>query len=111
MSRVVKITGSMQIDDGALAKEAVAKSGNSDIKIVDGKFEFNQYDYHYGEGKTEEIERVERIYSELVEEAKRVYREAQREKILENATKHGYKLKREIQEDSTIKLVLQKRVY
>ena len=111
MSRVVKITGSMQIDNKTLAKEAIAKSGNSDIKIVDGKFEFNQYDYYYGQGRAEEIERVERIYNELVEETKRLYREAQREKILENALKHGYKLKKEIQKDNTIKLVLQKRVY
>lgn len=111
MSRIVKITGVMHIDNEAIAKEAISKVGNSDIKIIDGNFEFSQYDYHYGKGKAEEIKEVEQIYSELIEEEKRFYRESQREKIIENAIKNGYKLKSEIQEDNTIKLVLQKRVY
>jgi F0F1-type ATP synthase membrane subunit b/b' len=31
--------------------------------------------------------------------------------IIANAKKQGYKLKKEIREDNTIKLVLQKRIY
>jgi hypothetical protein len=111
MSRVVKIIGSMTIDNLALAKKALSKSKNSDIKIVDGKFEFNQYDYYYGKDRAEEIKEVEKIYNELVAEEERAYREAQRDKIIENALKHGYKLKKEVQEDETIRLVLVKRVY
>ena len=54
---------------------------------------------------------MEKIYNELVAEEERAYREAQRDKIIENALKHGYKLKKEVQEDETIRLVLVKRVY
>ena len=111
MSRVVTIIGTIKIDNLKLAQEAIKKSGVLGVKLVDNKFVFNQYDYYEGVGKKEEIEKVETIYNQLVEEAKKIHREKQREKIIENALKHGYKLKKEIQEDNTIKLVLQKRVY
>jgi len=38
-------------------------------------------------------------------------REAKAELLIANAKKQGYKLKKEIREDNTIKLVIQKRVY
>jgi len=46
-----------------------------------------------------------------IEEEKRVMREEKADIAIANAKKQGYKLKKEIREDNTIKLVLQKRVY
>jgi len=101
----------IEIDNTTLAKKAIKKSGILGVELKDNRFVFNQYDYYEGVGKKGQIEKVENIYNDLVEEEKRIYREKQREKIIENAIKNGYKIKKEIQEDKTIKLVLQKRVY
>ena len=46
-----------------------------------------------------------------IEEEKRIRREEIANKAIENAKKQGYKLKKQIQEDNTIRLVLQKRTY
>jgi len=46
-----------------------------------------------------------------IKEEKQILREEKADLIIANAKKQGYKLKKEIREDNTIKLVLQKRVY
>ena len=53
---------------------------------------------------------VERLLN-LKKEEKRIRREEIANKAIENAKKQGYKLKKQIQEDNTIRLVLQKRTY
>jgi nucleoporin GLE1 len=63
--------------------------------------------------KKEEKIRLKKIEEEQkrIEEEKRVLREEKAELIMANAKKQGYKLKKEIRENNTIKLVLQKRTY
>jgi DNA-binding winged helix-turn-helix (wHTH) protein len=56
----------------------------------------------------EQVAEAERLQ---IEEEKRVLREEKAERMIANAKKQGYKLKKEIREDNTIKLVLQKRIY
>ncbi|EJF05995.1 hypothetical protein ThvES_00019420 [Thiovulum sp. ES] len=151
MSRVVKISGKVKVENSEIANEAIRESGVSGIFIRNGVFEFNEYDYNDGYGKRVEIEKVEKLYKQKlngylrkleeetkrlkeqkrlaelkrieeekrrieeerkrIEEEKRVYREEQFDKVIKNAEKQGYKLKKEVREDNTIKLVLQKRVY
>jgi len=126
MSRVVKIVGKVQVENIELAEEAIRESGISGVTLNNGVFQFEGYDYEDGYGKDEEIRKIEQIYqkkwkahleelAELerkrIEEEKRLYREEQMNKVIENAKKHGYKLKKEVKEDNTIKLVLEKRVY
>ncbi len=63
--------------------------------------------------KREEEERIIAYKKEQlrIEEEKRVIRDEKADLMIANAKKQGYKLKKEIREDNTIKLVLQKRVY
>jgi len=104
MSRVVKIIGTSSIKNIDLAKETLIELNKKDIKIVDNKFVFDQYDYYDGEGREAEIKEVEKVY-------KQKYQNYLKEKILENSKSSGYKLKKEIIKDNKIKLILERRVY
>jgi hypothetical protein len=126
MSRVVKIMGKVEVKNLELAEESIRESGISGIVVKNGVFQFEGYDYGDGYGKDSEIAKIEKIYQkkwnahlenlakierERIEEEKRIYREEQLEKVMKNAEKQGYKLKKEVREDNTIKLVLERRVY
>lgn len=125
MSRVVNIRGQVEIKNITLAQEAISES-NFNISIKGNRFVFNQYDHNDGINKNSEIQKVENIYlekfniylsqieqeeREKIEEEKRIKRENVADIAIANAKKQGYKLKKEIREDNTIKLVLQKRIY
>lgn len=128
MSRVINIRGKVIIQNIALAQEAIEEC-KSCIKIENNKFIFNEYDAYdqiIASQKAKEIEKVENLYSEKfaiyleqiaeeerlkIEEEKRAIREEKADLIIANAKKKGYKLKKDIREDNTIKLVLQQRVY
>jgi len=104
MSRVVKIVGIDIIKNIELAEETLVELNKNHIKIENDTFIFEQYDYLDGQGKAAEIKEVEKRY-------KQKYQNYLKEKIIENSLKNGYKLKKEITQDNTIKLVLQKRIY
>jgi hypothetical protein len=53
----------------------------------------------------------EKLEKERLAEEKRVLREEKAMLIIENAKKQGYKIKKELRKDNTIKLVLQQRSY
>jgi len=128
MSRVINIKGKVVIQNIELAQEAINEC-SCGIKIDNNQFIFNEYDAldRINESqKTEDLEKVEILYIKKfntyleqvaeeerlkIEEEKRVLREEKAELMIANAKKQGYKLKKEIREDNTIKLVLQKRVY
>jgi len=125
MSRVINIKGKVIIQNMQLAKEAINEC-RFDIDIINNQFVFNKYDYYDGENKASEINQVESLYTQKfniyleqaaeeerlkIEEEKRVMREEKADLLIANAKKQGYKLKKEIREDKTIKLVLQKRIY
>jgi len=128
MSRVIKIKSKIIIKSKELAKETIEECG-VDIEIVNNQFNFNKYDAYDQidkNQKAKEMQIVEKLYLEKyalyvaeleekerqrVEEEKRVSREDKYNKIVENAKKQGYKVKKEKREDNTIKLVLQRRVY
>ena len=125
MSRIVNIKGSVVIQNINLALESVKECG-LDVKIENNRFVFNEYDYNDGQYKKGEIQKVEILYTQKfnvyienaeieekkrVEEEKRIIREEKADLIIENAKKKGYKLKKEIREDNTIKLILQQRIY
>ncbi|MEA2100740.1 MAG: hypothetical protein U9P72_11495, partial [Campylobacterota bacterium] len=108
-----------------LAQEAINEC-RFDIDIKNNQFVFNKYDYYDGENKASEIKQVESLYIQKfniyleevaqeerlkIEEEKRIMREEKADLLIANAKKQGYKLKKEIREDNTIKLVLQKRTY
>ena len=104
MSRVVKIVGIDIIKNIELAEETLVELNKNHIKIENDTFIFEQYDYLDGQGKAAEIKEVEKRY-------KQKYQNYLKEIIIENSLKNGYKLKKEITQDNTIKLVLQKRIY
>lgn len=125
MSRVINIKGKVLIHNINLAKEAIYECG-FDIEIKNNYFVFDKYDYYDGLNKENEISNVENlymnkfnIYIEEVEEKerfkiaeeKKISREEKVNLMIANAKKQGYKLKKEIRENNTIKLVLQKRIY
>ncbi len=125
MSRVVNIKGKLQIQNLKLALESIDEL-SYDIAIKNNQFTYNKYDYYDGIEKENEIQEVEALYlakfneylEELeekerlrIEEEKRIIKEEKYNKILVEAKKNGYKLKKELREDNTIKLVLQRRVY
>lgn len=128
MSRVIHIKGKVVIQNIELAKECIAVS-ELNIKIENNQFCFNEYDAldRINESqKAKEIIAVEELYSKKfvvylekiaeeerakIEEEKRKIREEKYEQIIQNAKEQGYKLKKEVRADNTIKLVLQKRVY
>ena len=90
---------------------------------------FNKYDaldQINGKTKENEINKVEELYKNKfniyleqlayeeqlkIEKEKELLREEKYKKIIQNAKKQGYKVKKEKREDNTIKLVLQKRTY
>jgi len=126
MSRNVRIVGRVKIENIELANESIQESGISGIIIQNNQFVFDGYDYYDGQNKNSDISKIEEIYNQKfkvhleklaeaerkrIEEEKKVYQEEQLEKVMKNAEKHGYKLKKEVREDNTIKVVLQKRVY
>jgi len=126
MSRIVTIKGKVKIQNLDLAKEAIKEAGVKNIQIQNNQFVFSGYDYYDGINKDKEIKKVEEIYlkkfneylkkleeeeKKRIEEEKRKIREEKYKIIIENAKKQGYKVKKEIRENNTIKLVLQKRVY
>ncbi len=143
MSRVVRIKGTLKIENMQIAQDAIKCFGYNGIKIENNQFVFSQYDYFDGINKNKEISDVENKYKELlrnyyeqiaqeklnaelarleeirlieeerlrVEEEKKVAREEKKNLIIENAKKQGYRVKKEITKNNTIKLVLQKRVY
>jgi hypothetical protein len=55
--------------------------------------------------------REEKLEQERITEEKRVLREEKATLIIANAKKQGYKIKKELRKDNTIKLVLQQRSY
>ncbi len=125
MSRVVNIKGKLQIQNLKLALESIDEL-SYDIAIKNNQFTYNKYDYYDGIEKENEIQEVEALYlakfneylEELeekerlrIEEEKRIIKEEKYNKILVEAKKNGYKLKKELREDNTIKLVLLRRVY
>ena len=128
MSRTINIKGNILIQNIQIAQDTLDELG-LDIKIENNHFIFNQYDAWDridSRVKENEIKKVEELYKNKfdfyikkiakeerlkIEEEKRVLREEKAELMIENAKKQGYKLKKEIREDNTIKLVLQKRVY
>ncbi len=125
MSRVINIKGKVLIQNIKLAEESIVECG-FDIEIKNKYFVFNKYDYYDGLNKDNEISNVENLYinkfniylNEVEEkekiriaEEKRILREEKADLMIKNAKKLGYKLKKEIREDHTIKLILQKRIY
>lgn len=128
MSRVINIKGKVIIQNIELANEVINEC-SCGIKIENNQFVFNEYDAYDRIDKLDkakDLEKVETLYSQKfnlyleklaeeerlkIEEKKRVLREEKAELMIANAKKQGYKLKKEIREDNTIKLVLQKRVY
>ncbi len=125
MSRVINIQGTVIIQNVSLAKEAISES-TFEIDIENNQFVFDNYDYYDGVNKENEIRQVEALYTQKfyaylekvaeeerirIEEEKRVAREKKVDLVIANAKKQGYKLKKEIREDNTIKLVIQKRIY
>jgi len=128
MSRVINIKGKVIIQNIELANEAINEC-SCGIKIENNQFVFNEYDAYDRidkSDKAKDLEKVETLYFQKfnlyleevaeeerlkIEEEKRVLREEKVELMIANAKKQGYKLKKEIREDNTIKLVLQKRVY
>ena len=128
MSRTINIKGQLLIHNVEIAKEVLAEL-RIDIKIQNKRFIFNEYDAWDqidASQKANEIVKIENLYLEKfsiyiknideeerlrIEEEKRIIREEKAEIAILNARKQGYKLKKEIREDNTIKLVLQKRVY
>jgi len=128
MSRIINIKGKVVIQNMELAKEAISEC-DCDIKIDNNQFVFNEYDAFDRISevqKMKDLEKVETLYTQKfniyleqtaekerlrIEEEKRILREAKAELLIANAKKQGYKLKKEIREDNTIKLVIQKRVY
>lgn len=126
MSRVVKIKGKLILYNLEIAKQVLNEFNLPNVVIQDKSFIFEGYDYYDGRNKSTEINQLENRYNELysfyleqlaeqerkrIEEEKRVIREQKKQLILKNAEKQGYKVKRLIEENNTIKLVLQKRVY
>jgi len=61
----------------------------------------------------EEEQRIikEKKERERIEKEKIIMREEKADLIIANAKKQGYKIKKELRKDNTIKLVLQKRIY
>ena len=128
MSRIINIKGKVVIQNMELAKEVISEC-SCDIKIDNNQFVFNEYDAFDRISevqKMKDLEKVETLYTQKfniyleqaaekerrrIEEEKIVSREAKVKLMIANAKKQGYKLKKEIREDNTIKLVLQKRVY
>lgn len=128
MSRTINIKGHLIIQNIQIAREVLNELG-LDIKIENKRFIFNEYDRwdQIDENqKRKEIEKIESLYTQKfnkyleeiaeaerlkIEEEKRIRREEIANKAIENAKKQGYKLKKQIQEDNTIRLVLQKRTY
>jgi hypothetical protein len=125
MSRVINIKGKVVIQNIELAQEAILEC-KFDIEIKNNQFVFNKYDHGDGWNKETEIMQIETLYTQKfslylekvaeeerlrIEEEKRVLLEEKAELMILNAKKQGYKLKKEIREDNTIKLVLQKRIY
>jgi ribulose 1,5-bisphosphate carboxylase large subunit-like protein len=128
VSRIINIKGKVVIQNMELAKEAISEC-DCDIKIDNNQFVFNEYDAFDRISevqKMKDLEKVETLYTQKfniyleqtaekerlrIEEEKRILREAKAELLIANAKKQGYKLKKEIREDNTIKLVIQKRVY
>jgi len=100
MSRIVTIKGSHEIKNIELAHEALKELNIKNVIIQNNQFVYKGYDDYYND----EIEKAQTLYKEK-------YKNYLKEKILENAEKQGYKLKKEITQDNKIKLVLQKRVY
>lgn len=128
MSRTINIKGHLIIQNIQIAREVLNELG-LDIKIENKRFIFNEYDRWDQideKQKRKEIEKIESLYTQKfnkylekiaeaerlrIEEEKRIRREEIANKAIENAKKQGYKLKKQIQEDNTIRLVLQKRTY
>lgn len=128
MSRIINIKGQLLIQNIQIARE-VLNELRLDIKIENKRFIFNEYDAwdQIDENqKRKEIEKIESLYTQKfnkylekiveverlrIEEEKRIRREEIANQAIENAKKQGYKLKKQIQEDNTIRLVLQKRIY
>lgn len=128
MSRTINIKGHILIQNIQIAREVLNELG-IDIKIENKRFIFNEYDAWDQideKQKRKEIEKIESLYTKKfnkyleeiaeeerlrIEEEKRIRREEIANQAIENAKKQGYKLKKQIQEDDTIKLVLQKRIY
>lgn len=157
MSRVIKIKGTLRIENVKLAQDAINSFNYKGIKIINNQFLFNEYDYYDGMNKHREINDIENKYKKLITEyyqkieevkrkleqekinaeldrleeirsieeelrlieeekikievEKKVIREAKRDLIIANAKKQGYRVKKELTQNNTIKLVLQKRVY
>ena len=128
MSRVINIKGKVNIQNIELAKEAISEC-SCGIEIRNDQFIFHKYDEFDSisqSHKQREMQKIENLYTQKfnvylekvaeaerirIEEEKRVAREKKVDLVIANAKKQGYKLKKEIREDNTIKLVIQKRIY
>ena len=128
MSRTINIKGNLLIQNMQIAQDTLDELG-LDIEIKNNYFIFNKYDaldQINGKTKENEISKVEELYKYKfniyleqlayeeqlrIEKEKEILREEKYEKIIQNAKKQGYKVKKEKREDNTIKLVLQKRTY
>jgi uncharacterized protein YcgL (UPF0745 family) len=128
MSRTINIKGNLLIQNMQIAQDTLDELG-LDIEIKNNYFMFNRYDALdriNGKTKENEISKVEELYKNKfniyleqlayeeqlkIEKEKELLREEKYEKIIQNAKKQGYKVKKEKREDNTIKLVLQKRTY
>ncbi len=128
MSRTINIRGRVVIQNIEIAKELIQECSYG-IKIENNQFVFNEYDAYdriVESAKIKDMQKVEILYTQKfniyleqvaeeerlkIAEEKRVLREERAELIIANAKKQGYKLKKEIREDNTIKLVLQQRIY
>ncbi len=67
MSRVVKIKGKLLIKHKHLAEETIREVAINGVKVIDGAFVFEGYDYLDGQKKPQEIETLETRYNEKVE--------------------------------------------
>ena len=128
MSRTINIKGKVTIQNMEIAKEVIEEC-SCGIKIENNQFIFNEYDAYDSISesvKKNDMQKVETLYTQRfniyleqvaeeerlkIEEEKRVLREEKADLIIANAKKQGYKLKKEIRENNTIKLVLQQRIY
>jgi len=104
MSQVIVIKSKLKIENLSLAKQALGDLGIENVHFDETGFHYQGYQYDDGISQKRIMKKLEDHYALLLQEFKK-------EKIIQNAKKHGYVVKKEIRKDKTIKLVLQKRVY
>lgn len=104
MSQIVVIKSKLKIENISLAKQALSGLNIRDVDVDETGFQYQGYQHDDGLRQKTLMQQLEEHYITLLQEFKK-------DQIIKNAKKQGYVIKKEIREDKTIKLVLQKRVY